>query len=120
MNTKFNITEVFLAAGFFGCMALFTCAQHWEATERMASYDAWQMQSRLSLNADQATRLRAITLASYKTLSKAYQDAADNDSYYRRADAIIKERDQEILSLLTIQQRHAWEAQKAHCVSSAR
>lgn len=59
----------------------------------------------LWLDTDQATHLRAIALTYYKTLSKYYQNAADEDSYCPRADAIAKERNQEIQSLRTVQQR---------------
>lgn len=100
-------------------MTLFNCVQHWEAVEGMAEYDAWQLQKRLSLDTDQTRQLRTINLTYYETLSKAYDAAADEDSYCRHADIIVKERDEEIMSLLTSRQRQAWKDMETHCRISA-
>lgn len=110
MSTKFNLTEVSLLVSFFVCMTLFNCVQHWEAVEGMAEYDAWELQTRLSLDADQTMQLRSINLSYYETLSNAYQSAADEASYCRRAEAIVKARDKEIQRMLTSRQRKAWSA----------
>jgi len=96
-------------------MTLFNCAQHWEAVEGMAEYDAWQLQKRLSLDEAQTEQLRTINLTYYETLSKAYESAHNEAMYCQSADAIVKERDQEISSLLTLQQRRMWKELEAHC-----
>ena len=115
MKTKLNITEILLIVIFFVCMTLFNCAQHWEAVEGMAEYDAWQLQKQLSLDEVQTEQLRTINLTYYETLSKAYESAHNEATYCQRADAIVKERDQEISSLLTLQQRRMWKELEAHC-----